>query len=251
MGDHVEKFKLLRVMSSAGNSIIFSPNPSPEVGLQSTNQRLVINLFEVRSRSRLAQRKFQINFVLLNVPEPLHAVNATNKHVCKANPHIQTAIKTWYFRVCVEELDMGNGEDLRGSIWWNLRPRSDISVQCHTFNFSALSPIAKLDSALLSFKIVLLSFKIALLLFDRVFFQNERAPEVLNHLERCGGTKLREFRCSDQGPSWVYKRGHQLSALLKFGALGTSKEIPAYLEIAWLQALELSQGMVIVVSPGL
>ncbi|KAJ7760267.1 hypothetical protein DFH07DRAFT_771897 [Mycena maculata] len=54
--------------------------------------------------------------------------------------------------------------------------------------------------------------------------------------------------------SWVYKRpvrGHRLSALSKFGALGTSMEIPAYLEIAGLQALELSQGTVVVVSPGL
>ncbi|KAJ7768057.1 hypothetical protein DFH07DRAFT_769272 [Mycena maculata] len=108
-------------MSSTGNSIICPPNPSPEVGLQSANQRLVINLFEVRSR--LAQSKFQINSVLLNIPEPLHAVNATNKHVCKANPHIQTGIKTRYFCVCVQELDMGDGKDLRGRIWWNLRPK--------------------------------------------------------------------------------------------------------------------------------
>ncbi|KAJ7720968.1 hypothetical protein DFH07DRAFT_784239 [Mycena maculata] len=79
MGDGVEKSKLLRVMSSTGNSII----PSSEVGLQLANQRLVINLFEVRSR--LAQSKFRIKSVLLNLPEPLHAVNATNKHVCKAH----------------------------------------------------------------------------------------------------------------------------------------------------------------------
>ncbi|KAJ7743460.1 hypothetical protein DFH07DRAFT_777380 [Mycena maculata] len=86
--------KLLRVMSSTGYSIICPPNPSPEVGLQLANQRPVINLFEVRSG--LAQSKFQINSVLLNLPESRASSCSecpTNKHVCKANPHIQTTIK--------------------------------------------------------------------------------------------------------------------------------------------------------------